>query len=71
MTPLQKAQLKLSTSREAANDLAAKADRTPEEDQKLTELRNKHKELEKEYRTALEPTVEPRGDCAGWRDAGV
>ena len=29
MTPLQKAQLKLSTSREAANDLAAKADRTP------------------------------------------
>ena len=60
MTPLQKAQLKLSTSREAANDLAAKADRTPEEDQKLTELRNKHKELEKEYRTALEPTVEPR-----------
>ena len=60
MTPLQKEQLKLSTSREAANDLAAKADRTPEEDQKLTELRNKHKELEKEYRTALEPTVEPR-----------
>ena len=71
MTPLQKAQLKLSTSREAANDLAAKADRTPEEDQKLTELRNKHKGIGEGIPHRLGAHRGTESDCAGWRDAGV
>ena len=59
MTRLQKAQLKLSQSRVAINELAAKPDRTEEENAKLSELRAKHSDLETEYREALEDAGAP------------
>ena len=56
MTKLQKAQKRLSESRTAINELTAKAERTPEDEAQLSELRSKHADLEAEYRQALEDT---------------
>ena len=60
MTNLQKIQTRLSESREKANALSLKTDRTKEEEVTLTELRTKHSAIEKEYRTALETSTQPK-----------
>ena len=60
MTDLQKIQKRLSESREAANELSMKSDRSEAEETKLTELRAKHTAIEKEYRQALEASTDPK-----------
>lgn len=59
MTKLQKAQKALSESRDAINKLAAKADRSEDENSKLQELRDKHSQLESEYRAAIDDAGDP------------
>ena len=60
MNSLQKIQTRLSESREKANALSLKSDRTKEEEAQLVELRTKHTAIEKEYRAALETSTEPQ-----------
>ena len=58
MTKLQRIQTRLSESREKANSLSLKTDRSKEEEKKLVELRKAHSKLELEYRETLESTPE-------------
>ena len=59
MTKLQRAQLAISKSRAAINELQAKQDRTEAENAQLVELRTKHQELEQALQTALEADPGP------------